>query len=1497
MNEAFSSVKSVVQYVVLLLIITVSLQSHAQIVINEACSANLYSLYDEDNDAEDWIEIFNKSADTLSLRGYFLSDKKSEPQKWGMPDITIYPDSFALVFASGKNRSDVVNHWETAVYCDSLWKYLNPDYEPDPKWEWPSFSDTAWNEGYGGFGYADDDDTTITADTLRTIYLRNTFLVEDTSKILNAILHMDYDDGFVMYLNGHEIIRENIQPDGKTPHYQQTAMFTKEAQMYQGGLPAMFVINKPVLDCYLKNGENLLAIQCHNRWDDGDMTFKPWLSFSLKDTTQQFGPVPEWFFADDIPLHTNFGIRSTGEKIYLFNYAGMLMDEMNVGALQIDNSFGRKTDGSDTLVWFPVPTPGNSNNMSLSYNAIISTIPQITPETGYYNDSVLVSIFSSDTTCEIHYSLDGSTPDISSPVFTEPFYIDTSLVIRARSFADGNIPSKTATQTYLFNDSSTLRVISIATNPEYLFDEDNGIYVFGNQYIPDPPYFGANFWKDIEVPVNIDLFDPLSEDRFSQDCGLKIHGGWSRYVAQKSIRPMAKGKYGTEYFNEKLFKNKPQRAYKRFVIRNAGNDHYSCFFRDAFMHMLVKNHADVDIMEYEPVLVYLNGRYWGMQNMREKIDRYYLESNYGVDPESVDILEEQGDIISGDNKDFLQLMEFVIQNDLSIPENYQTVDQNLNVNSFTDLLAINIFYINTDWPHNNMKWWRQNGGKWNYFLLDLDVSSSLMNFNKPYMQQLERVLNDSITVNAVLFREMLKNSDFKHYFINRYADLMNYTFRKQRMYDLTDTIVKILKPEMARHKGRWGNQTVTTWENYYVNDKFKGFIRDRHEHARGHVVEVFDLVKPVELHFEAYPDNSGHIHINTIYPEYMPFDGVYFDPVPITIEALPAPGFEFSYWKNQDSTWYCDEPVFQGVFNDNDTLIAVYSGNPDTSQIVISEIMHSPHNDVNCGDWLELYSADDEPVDVSEWEIQINNDIICIDKDITILPGEYLVFASDTIAFKNVYGDDNYLIEVPDLELRDMETSIELLDNYHNRINGLRYDVFEPWPDNTRFTGRTLELVDVDVNPEISENWINGCLGGSPGAAHSDCHDYPDIIFTEYNCNSCDCHDSDDWVEIYNNDTIAVDMTDWTFRDAGDDHAFLFPGNYVLEPESYAVIARDPVKFDLLYPEINVLSPFDFGLGEDDSLILMNRYRYEVTSLGYTRDTLWPNDIYGTGRTAELISVDSLSNSPFSWKNGCYGGTPMAATGTCHDNPDLIVSEIQYHPHEEYDGGTYFEIYNRDTAFASLLNWSVINRDSLVNTVVEDDVILEPGDYLVMAQNPDRFRSVFPDARLFDASTGIAFSSQPDSFGLQDKYGVTRLWMKFDIVEPWPVIEDSTGKALELDNYLLPFTDPTNWHSGCKEGSPGHEFRACDTTAVNEFAMEFSIAPNPFTNSFIISNNSNLRIQQLRLLNSNGEIEDEVMINSSPLSYRFSTQHLRSGLYILEIVTDDEMYYHKILKK
>ena len=181
-----------------------------QVYINEMMSSNSFTIADEDGDFSDWIEIYNSESTSVDLSGYGLSDDVSTPYKWILPSLTIAPKDHLLIFASDKNRTEYVRHWETVIDWGDVCKYRLGTSEPPASWKNLGYDDQSWTSGPSGFGFGDGDDSTIVPTSVNSVYIRKTFSVQDVNDIKMAVLHVDYDDAFVAYLNGVEIARANI---------------------------------------------------------------------------------------------------------------------------------------------------------------------------------------------------------------------------------------------------------------------------------------------------------------------------------------------------------------------------------------------------------------------------------------------------------------------------------------------------------------------------------------------------------------------------------------------------------------------------------------------------------------------------------------------------------------------------------------------------------------------------------------------------------------------------------------------------------------------------------------------------------------------------------------------------------------------------------------------------------------------------------------------------------------------------------------------------------------------------------------------------------------------------------------------------------------------------------------------------------------------------------------------------------------------------------------
>ncbi|RQW07021.1 hypothetical protein EH222_07820, partial [candidate division KSB1 bacterium] len=231
-----------------------------------------------------------------------------------------------------------IDHWESVIYAQDLWRYFPGTAEPDGRWRQVDFDDSGWLIGAGGIGYGDDDDRTIIEPVI-SLYMRRSFTIHDTAVIARAVLNIDYDDAFVAYLNGEEIARANIGTSGDIPPHDQVADGSSEARMYDGGQPEYHVIEKSKLLSLLDPGDNLLAIQVHNQSaTSSDLSAIPYLSLAITTATTFYRPTPDWF-------KEPFEFISSNLPIVLIDTEGRsIQDAVRIPArLEIkDNADGRR---------------------------------------------------------------------------------------------------------------------------------------------------------------------------------------------------------------------------------------------------------------------------------------------------------------------------------------------------------------------------------------------------------------------------------------------------------------------------------------------------------------------------------------------------------------------------------------------------------------------------------------------------------------------------------------------------------------------------------------------------------------------------------------------------------------------------------------------------------------------------------------------------------------------------------------------------------------------------------------------------------------------------------------------------------------------------------------------------------------------------------------------------------------------------------------------------
>jgi hypothetical protein len=1071
------------------LLALVFLATNAQVLIHEVQITNDSTLSDEDGDYGDWLELYNSGSQTVDLTGYGLSDNPDDLFKWTFQSGQLTAGQRLVVYASGKDRqgSIPVDHFETPVFPWSIWDYVVPTSEPPSNWNETGFDASGWNQGPGGFGYADGDDGTDLVGGVLSVYARCPFQLTDASSIIGSILAMDYDDGFVAYLNGTEIARVNCGDVGTFFPYDAGATADHEAAGYQNLPWDFFQFDQTQISQLLIDGENVLAIQFHNTSAfSSDMTGNALLILSNAATEIQTEIAPEWLGLVIPPtpnFHTNFKL-SVGETISITmpgedDEQSALLPSMQLGHVYQYNG------GSWCVSATPTPGELNSNECFSSYELA----PLFSIESGVFTSGLALELTSTNPLAEIRFTMDGSIPEANDILYTGPIEFDTTAVISARCFSETALPSAVEKNTYLIDEwGIELPIVSVTTNPENLWDPINGIHVLGEGYVGGYPFFGSNIWEDWERDAYIEYFDADHIKQVEGPMGIKIHGGWSRGRDQKSFRLQCKDEYGMEEINYPLIPAKSFiNSIKGFNLRNGGNDYDNYRFHDALLQRAFSE-TDADYMAYAPVVVFLNGEYWGIMEMREVQDQHYIEDNHGIDNNDVTVISSNylgWNVISGNDASFYAMYNAVMNADPESDSFYDVVDSLINIENYCDYIIAETYWGNGDWYNgwNNTKFWHDDrlGGKWNFILMDMDFGT----WGGIYDDYLY-VAGNGDTNLGQLFNRIIQNEEFRNYFIHRYADIINYYLEDSKFeamgYAMRDEVIE----SWPRHCQRWFTDCGTfDW----LLDARIDWNAQRRIGSRDVLQTHYNLQEQITITLDVVPQGAGRIHISTVEPredEY-PWQGVYYNGIPVRITVVANPGYEFDHWAANGIfpvPAYLDQFIMN--FEEDETFTAFFTGSAADNALQISEFMYNPDELADCGDWLELHNTLDIDLDLSGVYIKDANyfNKFELPLNTTLAPGEYLVIASDTGLFAQQYPEVENVIGPLNFALSNGGDQIVVYDFHNATLIDINYQDDSPWPANTDGTGRTNEFDIQSTDQNLASNWIAGCIGGSPAHAY-----------------------------------------------------------------------------------------------------------------------------------------------------------------------------------------------------------------------------------------------------------------------------------------------------------------------------------------------------------------------------------------------------------------------------
>ena len=594
-------------------------------------------------------------------------------------------------------------------------------------------------------------------------------------------------------------------------------------------------------------------------------------------------------------VHTNFKLtRSEPEQLILTNSNGTIEDVLLPPVLPADHSYGYFTD--DALAVFDLPTP-NAANIDYITDVSWEETVSFSEIAGFFEAPVVLSLGKTENSAAtIRYEFGGKTVTYDSPEYVESLDINQTTVICARLFDGRTAAHQTICESFFFDANYVFPVVSLITDPSNLFSEEKGIYILGPNADSNYPFYGANFWLESKIPASFEFFDEDKNLMFNQQLNLKLHGGRSsRNKPMKAIRLLSGD---SEVFDFPFFKDKDIADFEKLILRNASSDFNKLHFRDAVIHKMLIPATDIDVLAYQPVIVYLNGNYWGIHNLRERVDRFYIANNHAVDADEVILLEEDSLIINGDFDDYNDLVDYFNNNDLTLDAHYEAISERLDISSYIDYLSTQIYFGNIDWPRNNLKYWRpiNEGGKWRYLFFDLDVSLNGNPFAPVDIDLIGLLLKEGADdVKFIqIFQSILENRVFLESFTNRYADLLNSLFTTENMETVLLNQMSILDSQIDQHFDKWNSGNRDIWQEEL--DLAMSFVLERPDLTRQNFKNQLDVGEENDLQLSVFPENTGNIQVNSLQLSKFPWSGVYFSEVPIQLSAKANERFAFDYW-------------------------------------------------------------------------------------------------------------------------------------------------------------------------------------------------------------------------------------------------------------------------------------------------------------------------------------------------------------------------------------------------------------------------------------------------------------------------------------------------------------------------------------------------------------------------------------------------------------------------
>ncbi len=675
-------------------------------------------------------------------------------------------------------------------------------------------------------------------------------------------------------------------------------------------------------------------------------------------------------------LHTGFALSKNGETIVMSNPQGEIIQQVTVPTLAEDSSYGRTPDGGNTFEVMNA-TPGSENETVIS-------APVFSSGSGFYGTNFELSLSAADNQT-IYYTVDGSDPTVSptAQIYTgaitvsdrtnQPnlysayaedensaqsicrgvgyqkptFSVDKATVVRAAAKSGSGLFSNVVSQTYFVTTGElaqyrNLTVVSLVTNPDNLFDSDKGIYVTGNKYLnwknsgeynPNKSVWDTdnvtNYFskgREWEREASVTFFEN-GEVVAEQNMGIRIKGASTRNGAQKSFNLYARSEYGASKIEYPIingnysYDGTPIEKYDSLSLRSVSDE---VRLRDGFAQKLIYDRENITNQDMKSCVVFLNGEYWGLYEITEKLSDYFIESNYGIEKQDVAMIKN-GELEEGEQTELDSFMNFAdtySKMDLTNEANYKAVCDYIDIDSLIEHYAAGLYLGTFDWPNYNYGIWRNTGaeiagnkysdGKWRFISFDFDytMGATYADFGGVEgfaYDSFQHMNSGSAGEPTNLFIALLKNKDFRNRFASVYCDYANEVLKADKASDMayyySDNYTDQLANSTVRWWGYFGgskNNNIIHHKDLYRNSTLNNIVRffqRRAEYTLEDMKNYLGLNSSLQT-ITLKTNGNGKIQINSIVPDTASnaWSGQYYSDCPVTLTVIPDKGAEFSGW-------------------------------------------------------------------------------------------------------------------------------------------------------------------------------------------------------------------------------------------------------------------------------------------------------------------------------------------------------------------------------------------------------------------------------------------------------------------------------------------------------------------------------------------------------------------------------------------------------------------------